>query len=79
MFFIAKQLGFEIIALTALAEGKFIRTYFSIVYSCRLKNPENSDVQIMTKEMEVRKAFFRDNDPQTLVRLGQIQQVSLSD
>ncbi len=79
VFFIAKQLGFQIIALTALAEGKFIRTYFPIVYSCRLKNPENSDVQIMTKEMEVRKAFFKDNDPQTLVRLGQIQQVSLFD
>lgn len=37
VFFIAEQLGFQIIALTALAEGKFIRDYFPVVYSCRLR------------------------------------------
>ena len=79
VFFIAKQLGFQIIALTALAEGKFIRTYFPIVYSCKLKNAEDSNIQIMTKDMEVRKAFFKDNDPGTLIRLGEAKQISLFD
>jgi hypothetical protein len=80
VFFIAEQLGFQIIALTAHSEGKFIRTYFPIVYSCRLKAAENSsNVQILLKEREIRKAFFRDSDPQTLQRLGQLKQMDIFD
>jgi len=80
VFFIAEQLGFQIIALTAHSEGKFIRTYFPIVYSCRLKEADdNSNVQILLKEREIRKAFFRDSDPQTLLRLGQLQQMDIFD
>ncbi len=79
VFFIAEQLGFQIIALTAHAEGKFIRTYFPIVYSCRLRDADNGSRQIMTKEREIRKAFFKDSDPQTLLRLGELQQVGLFD
>lgn len=77
VFFIAEQLGFQIIALTAHSEGKFIRTYFPIVYSCRLRNSKNSSSQIITKEREIHTVFFRDNDPETLMRLGQIQQMKL--
>ena len=36
VFFIAEQLGFQFIALTAHGEGRFIRDYFPIVYSCKL-------------------------------------------
>lgn len=80
VFFIAEQLGFQIIALTAHSEGKFIRTYFPIVYSCRLKEADNSgNVQILLKEREIRKAFFRDSDPQTLQRLGQLKQMDIFD
>ncbi|WP_010073648.1 hypothetical protein [Clostridium cellulovorans] len=79
VFFIAEQLGFQILALTAHAEGKFIRTYFPIVYSCRLRHANNGSSQIMTKEREIRKAFFRDSDPQTLLRLGQLKQMGLFD
>ncbi|HDK7156406.1 TPA: hypothetical protein PTV43_003982 [Clostridium botulinum] len=79
VFFIAQQLGFQIIALTAHAEGKFISTYFPIVYSCRLRNTNNGNNQIVTKEREIRKAFFRDSDPQTLLRLGQLHQMNLFD
>ena len=79
VFFIAQQLGFQIIALTAHAEGKFIRTYFPIVYSCRLREAGNASSQIMTKEREIRKAYFKDGDPQTLKRLGQLQQIGLFD
>ncbi len=55
VFFIAEQLSFQIIALTAYAEGKFIRTYFPIVYSCRLRTADNGSSQIMTKEREIKK------------------------
>ncbi|AWI04514.1 hypothetical protein [Clostridium drakei] len=79
VFFIAEQLGFQIIALTAHAEGKFVRTYFPIVYSCRLRNADNSSSQIMTKEREIKKAFFKDGDPQALFRLGQLEQVAFTD
>lgn len=77
VFFIAEQLGFQIVALTAHAEGKFIRTYFPIVYSFRLRDANNGTSQIMTNEKEIKKAFFKDSDPQTLMRLGQLQQIGL--
>lgn len=79
VFFIAEQLGFQIIALTAHSEGKFIRTYFPIVYSCRLRESKNKASSIITMEREIRTAFFKDNDPQVLLRLGQYQQMDLFD
>lgn len=79
VFFVAQQLGFQIIALTAHAEGKFIRDYFPIVYSCKLREAVNGTTQIMTKEKEIRQAYFRDKDPLTLERLGQIEQMNLFD
>jgi hypothetical protein len=75
VFFIAEQLGFQIIALTAHAEGKFIRTYFPIVYSLRLRNSKDNTTQIMTKEREIKHTYFRDNDPDTLIRLGEAKQL----
>lgn len=79
VFFIAEQLGFQIIALTAHAEGKFLNDYFPIVYSCRLSNIENSSKQVMTKEKQLKKAFFQDHAPEALERLGEIEQLSLFD
>ncbi len=77
VFFIADQLGFQLIALTAHAEGKFIRDYFPVVYSCRLRESVSGDVLIMTKEREIRQAYFRDHDPVALVRLSEHEQLSL--
>lgn len=77
VFFIAEQLGFQIIALTAHAEGKFIRKYFPVVYSCRLRDSASGDTQIMTKNKEIRTAFFKDNDPEAMVRLGEQEQLSM--
>lgn len=77
VFFIADQLGFQLIALTAHAEGKFIRDYFPIVYSCRLRESTGGDVLIMTKEREIRQAYFRDHDPNVLLRLSEHEQLSL--
>lgn len=77
VFFIAEQLGFQIIALTAHAEGKFIRRYFPVVYSCRLRESASGETQIMTKNKEVRTAFFKDNDPEAMIRLGEQEQLKL--
>jgi hypothetical protein len=75
VFFIAEQLGFQIIALTAHAEGKFLRDYFPVIYSCRLRQAVNSDKQIVTKERTIHQAYFRDHDPIMLERLGEVEQL----
>lgn len=77
VFFIAEQLGFQIIALTALAEGKFVREYFPVVYSCRLRPTASSDKYLVTTEQEIRKAYFQDHAPESLRRLGNTQQIEL--
>lgn len=60
VFFIAKQLGFQIIALTAHVEGKFLHDYFPIVYSLRLRNAVGTDKLIMETKKSMHQAFFRD-------------------
>ena len=77
VFFIAKQIGFQIIALTAHSEGDFIRKYFPIVYSCKLRATLDHKTNIFTKEQEIRKAYFMDNDPVALSILGDMSQMSL--
>lgn len=79
VFFIAEKLGFQIIALTAHAEGKFLRDYFPVIYSCRLRSAQNTDKMIMTKEKTVNTAFFQDNDPVAFDRIGESEQLSLLD
>lgn len=73
VFFIAKQLGFQIIALTAHSEGDFIRRYFPIVYSCKLRSTLDQRTAIFSKEQEIKKAYFVDNDPVALSILGSNQ------
>lgn len=78
VFFIADQLGFQIIALTAHAEGKFLQDYFPVVYSCRLRQAADSGKQIMEATQRVQHAYFRDNAPETLERLGaRVSQIEL--
>ncbi|SFG15848.1 Chromosome segregation ATPase [Desulfotomaculum arcticum] len=79
VFFVAEQLGFQIIALTAHTDGNFIRKYFPVVYSCRLRQAQGSDKLIMTKEKELKKAYFKDHDPEALERLGEYKQLTLFD
>lgn len=82
--FIAEQLGFQIIALTAHAAGKFLQDYFPIVFSCRLRQVSGSSTgsssskQVMTKEKTINHAYFRDHAPATIERLGEVSQVELS-
>jgi hypothetical protein len=70
VFFIAEQLGFQLIALTAHMEGKFLQDYFPIVYSCRLRHAADSSKQIVEATQQIQTAYFRDNDPETLERIG---------
>lgn len=77
VFFIAEQLGFQIIALTAHAAGKFLQDYFPIVYSCRLRQASGSGKQIMSKEKTINQAYFRDHAPATIERLGMVSQMEL--
>ncbi|MDR6553034.1 chromosome segregation ATPase [Paenibacillus qinlingensis] len=77
VFFIAEQLGFQIIALTAHAEGKFLKDYFPVVFSCRLRQAANGSKQVMTKEKEINQAYFRDHAPFSLERLGDVKQMEL--
>ncbi|ALC91525.1 hypothetical protein AM500_18345 [Bacillus sp. FJAT-18017] len=77
VFFIAEQLGFQIIALTAHAEGKFLRDYFPVIYSCRLRKAADSNKQIMTKVKQLHQAYFQDHEPQALERLGEMEQMEL--
>ena len=77
VFFVAEQLGFQIIALTAHGEGKYIRDFFPVVYSCRLRPSTNNETQVLMKEKEINYAFFKDKDPKALLRLGDAEQLSM--
>lgn len=71
VFFIASQLGFQIIALTAHGEGDFIRKYFPVIYSCKLRQTKDSSTTLIMAKQEVNKAYFREVSPAALGRLGQ--------
>ena len=77
VFFIAKQLGFQIIALTAHAEGKFLKDHFPVIYSCRLRPTKDPSIAVMTKEKEISRALFHDLDPFEIEQLGEEEQLSL--
>ncbi|MGG5254101.1 hypothetical protein ACQYAD_11460 [Neobacillus sp. SM06] len=77
VFFVAEQLGFQIIALTAHAEGKFLQDYFPIIYSCRLRASTDLNKKVMTKEKWLHYAYFQDHEPKTIERLGETEQMAL--
>lgn len=79
VFFIADQLGFQIISLTAHAEGKFLQDYFPIIYSCRLRPSKDASKKIMSKEKWLHHAYFQDHEPETIDRLGETEQIALFD
>jgi DNA repair exonuclease SbcCD ATPase subunit len=77
VFFIAEELGFQFIALTAHGEGRFIRDYFPVVYSCKLRPAVEGDTSILTKEKNINYAFFKDKDPMVIERIGDKEQLSI--
>ncbi|MCK9858301.1 chromosome segregation ATPase [Paenibacillus sp. ATY16] len=71
VFYIAEQLGFQMIALTAHVEGKFLQDYFPIVYSCRLRAAAGGGgKQIVDAQQQVQQAYFRDHAPESMDRIG---------
>src|SRR5690606_19759910 len=76
VFFVAEQLGFQIIALTAHAEGKFLRDYFPVIYSCKLREAKQANKQIVTTEKWLHHAYFRDHEPEAMERLTEKEQMS---
>lgn len=77
VFMVADKLGFQIIALTAHAEGKFISEYFPVVYSCRLRKTTDPTKQIMTNEKMLNHAYLREHSPMTMMRMQEVEQISL--
>ncbi|MBB4822941.1 hypothetical protein HNO89_000159 [Sporosarcina luteola] len=77
VFFIAEQLGFQVITLTAHAEGKFLSDFFPVVYSCRLRKVAGTSTQIMETEKTIHSAFLQDLEPASIKRLEQVEQMEL--
>ncbi|WP_230459032.1 hypothetical protein [Terrilactibacillus tamarindi] len=77
VFFVAEQLGFQIIALTAHTEGKFLQDYFPIIYSCRLRASTDSNKKVMAKKKWLHHAYFQDHEPKSIARLGETEQITL--
>lgn len=76
VFFIAEQLGFQIIALTAHADGKFLQDHFPIIYSLRLRMAKDGRRQVVDKTKSLHYAYFQDHDPAALERLEESEQLS---
>ncbi|RRD94165.1 hypothetical protein EII17_09405 [Clostridiales bacterium COT073_COT-073] len=55
VFYIAKKLGYQIIALTAHAEGKFISDFFPVVYSG--VSAEAADAEISTRILDFKRSL----------------------
>lgn len=75
VFFIAEQLGFQMIALTAHADGKFLQDYFPIMYSLRLRNISEDYKQLMEAERHIHYAYFEDHEPEELEKLERREQL----
>lgn len=76
VFFIAEKLGFQIIALTAHAEGQFISDYFPVVYSLRLRSA-SKDTKLMTAGRTINHVYLKENSPQSIERFKEVLQLDL--
>ena len=77
VFFIAKELGFQLIALTAHEDGNFIRKYFPVVYSCRFANIAGQKGKVLQPEMEIKTAAFEELKPENKARLDDYEEMGL--
>ncbi len=77
VFFIAERLGFQIIALTAHAEGQFISDYFPVVYSLRLRDTKMDNKLLMTTERVLNYTYLKEKAPASITRLQEAKQLEL--
>jgi len=76
VFFVAENLGFQMIAVTAHAEGQFVTDYFPVVYSGKLRESNDPDKQIMDISKTLNTAYFRSESPDSLRRFEESEQMS---
>ncbi|MBN2222713.1 MAG: hypothetical protein JW708_10940, partial [Vallitaleaceae bacterium] len=76
VFFIAEKLGFQMIALTAHAEGQFISDYFPVVYSLRLRGA-SKDTKLVTAGRTINHVYLKENSPQSIERFKEVLQLDL--
>ncbi|MBN2221863.1 MAG: hypothetical protein JW708_06590, partial [Vallitaleaceae bacterium] len=69
VFFVADHLGFQIITVTAHAEGKFVTDYFPVVYSGKLRESMDADKQIMELSRSLNTAYLHMNSPDSMSNL----------
>lgn len=77
VFYIAEKLGFQIIALTAHAEGQFISDYFPVVYSLRLRGTDQVNKLLMTSERVLNYTYLKEKAPASVARLQDATQMQL--
>lgn len=77
VFFIAEQLGFQILALTAHEDGSFVRKYFPVVYSCRFADIAGGKGKVLHPDMQIQTAFFEEHNPEALERLESFEETGL--
>lgn len=76
VFFVAENLGFQMITVTAHAEGKFVTDYFPVAYSGKLRVSNDSDKQIMELERTLNTVYLKTNSPDSLMRFDELEQLS---
>lgn len=76
VFFIAENLGFQMITVTAHAEGKFVTDYFPIVYSGKLRASSDPSKQIMDMERSLNTVYLKTESPDSLLRFEESEQLS---
>ena len=76
VFFVAENLGFQMITVTAHAEGQFVTEYFPVVYSGKLRISSDSDKQIMDVSKTLNTAYFKSESPDSLMRFEETEQMS---
>lgn len=77
VFYIAEKLGFQIIALTAHAEGQFISDYFPVVYSLRLRETDQINKLLMTSDRVLNYTYLKEKSPASIARLQDVTQLQL--
>lgn len=79
VFYIAERLGFQMIALTAHAEGQFITDYFPVVYSLRLRESKQTDKKIVDATRTLNMVYLKEKAPASIERLQEAEQLQLFD
>lgn len=75
VFFVAENLGFQMLTVTAHAEGQFVTDYFPVVYSGKLRGSSEMDKQIMDVTKTLNTAYFKSASPDTLARFEESEQM----